>query len=217
MDLMTASEVKDYVVEVFKRTDKDTMLYQAITDTIIDMRSRYPFDEFNQEAYSTTLSTLGDYKLDLPTELGHFIGEVRIINGETPYDPLIKITKEQYDRLYPNQNNTNFRGIPKYFCIYGTQILLGPVPDSLDYQYEINYGEELFYEYSGSDTTAYVPFSNNFREVLRFGVLMRLYANLDNEQEGTKWLSLYEDGIRKMIKRDYKNTYASGNVAFNDL
>ena len=217
MDLMIASEFKDYVVKVLKRTDKDTDIYDATTDTVIDMRSRYPFDQFKQEAYSSTLTTLGDYKLDIPTELGHFIGQVRIINGDTEYQPLTKITKEQYDRLYPNQNTTTSRGIPRYFCFYGSQIHLAPVPDSLDYQYEVNYGEELFFEFTGTDVTNYVPFTDNFREVLRFGVLMRVYANLDNDQETIRWKALYEEGIDRMIKRDFKNTYASGFVAFNDL
>lgn len=217
MQLMTAEETRDYVVEVFKRTDKDTMIYQAITDTIIDMRIRYAFDEFKQEAYSAVLETLGDYRLDVPSEMGHFIGQVRVINGTDEYPPLIKITKEQFDRKFPNQENTTYRGVPKYFCLYGTQILLGPVPDSLSYQYEVNYSEELFYEFSQGDTTTYVPFTDNFREVLRFGILMRLFANLDNEAEAAKWDALYERGLDRMIKRDFKNTYAPGNVAYNDI
>lgn len=44
MDLMTGSELYDYIVRTFKRTDKETEIYEAITDTILDLQVRFGFD-----------------------------------------------------------------------------------------------------------------------------------------------------------------------------
>jgi hypothetical protein len=46
---------------------------------------------------------------------------------------------------------------------------------------------------------------------------MRLYDGLDNEKEAEKWERKYEQGIFRMIKRDYSNTHATGFIEFNDL
>lgn len=72
MDKMTGSDFHDYVVRTFKRTDKTTEVYDAITDTIVDMCERMDFEDTKVEAYTTAgITTLGDYKIDLPLTTYH--------------------------------------------------------------------------------------------------------------------------------------------------
>jgi len=40
MDKMSGTEFYDYVLRTFKRTDKSQEVYDAITDTIMDMAER---------------------------------------------------------------------------------------------------------------------------------------------------------------------------------
>ena len=44
---MTGLEMYNYVLQTFKRTDKSTAIYQAITDTIMDIKIRFLSEDFN--------------------------------------------------------------------------------------------------------------------------------------------------------------------------
>lgn len=215
MDSMTGAEFRTYVLSVFKRTDKDTELYEAITDTLIDMRIRFPFEEFACEAYTGGITTLGEYKLDIPTDLGLFVANVRIHDGDDSY-PLIRLNKAQFDRKFSNPNYADVdTDMPKYYCVYAKQILLGHVPDSVDYQYEVNYSEEPADEITASTTS--VPFTDIYREVLRMGVLYRLFVMLGNDEEATKWKLLYEEELTRLIDRDKRNTESVSKVQYTDV
>ena len=85
MDKMTGSEFHDYVLRTFKRTDKTAEIYDAITDTILDMCERAGFEDTKVEAYTTGgITTLGDYKIDLPSDVGRLIGDVRWSDQDNP-------------------------------------------------------------------------------------------------------------------------------------
>lgn len=66
MDKMTGAEFHDYVVRTFKRTDKSDEIYDAITDTVIDMCERMDFEDTKVEAYTAGgITAMGDYKLEI--------------------------------------------------------------------------------------------------------------------------------------------------------
>jgi hypothetical protein len=76
---MSGSDFRDYLVTSrgFKRDDKDSELYDAITDAIQIMRRRFGFDEAEVEAgASDTIDTLGQWQLDLESDLGLLLGIV---------------------------------------------------------------------------------------------------------------------------------------------
>lgn len=222
---MTGPEVLAYIKRVSKRTDKDTETYEAITDTILDMKLRFEHDRFKVEAYSTSLSTVADYKIDLPSDFGHLVGEVRCYENESNARELAKKTKAEFDRLYPNPNDTDVStGMPKHYCIFGEQILVGPPVDKTTYTAEFSYTTEEVEEID-ADTTA-VPFSDRYRECLKAGALWRLYEGLEEYENAAYWRLRYEGPspevviggeLGKIIASDRKNTDAPGFVAYNDI
>ena len=212
---MTGLEMLTYIVRIFKRTDKDTELYEALTDTILDMKLRFEHDRFKVEAYSTSISALGDYKIDIPSDFGHMIGEMRCCDG-TNSVTLKKVTKAEFDRMYPNPNATDVTtAMPKHYCLFGEQFLFGDVPDDITYSYEFSYTTEAV-EVIVAGTTS-VPFSDRYRECLKFGVLMRLFAGLDDDEKAMKWKAHYDAEVQKIENTDRRNTSASGAVQYNDL
>jgi len=204
---MTGSEVYNYILSTFKRTDKSTEVYQAITDTCRDVRLRYSFEDTKVIGISTPISALGEYKFLLPDDFGHLITDIRIIDADDSY-PLKKISKQEYDDLLPNPSSTTVsKSKPTKYCIYGGYVYLYGVPDDVSYQYEVDYASED--EVEVSSITDDVAFSNRYRELLKFGILYRLYRDLGFDNESTKWLSLYETEIQKIIRKDERNTQSN--------
>lgn len=204
MDKMTGAEFAAYVKREFKRTDKDTELFECVTETLINIRTRFPFDDFKTEAYTSDgIDSLGDYRLDLPSDFGHIIS-VRVLEDGNLHDPLIKLGKAQFDDMYPHPNDSDvITGVPTHFCVYNKQILLGNVPDDITYLYEISYSTEPAVEIDTN--TSEVDFTDRYREVLKAGTLERLYETLGDDNLAIKWKALYEEGIARMIEREMNN------------
>lgn len=202
---MTGAAFYAYLLREFKRTDKETEAYEAITDTVMDLRRRFKWEAFKVESYTSNgISSLGDYKIDLPTDFGHLMADVRLIDG-TSSAPLCKKSKAAFNELYPNQNDANAsRGIPQDYCIFGNQILIGPVPDSTGYLYELDYTKEEAAAIVAG--TSSVPFANLHREVLRNGVLMRLYRGMRQFQTAKLYEADYEKGVDDAVTLERRNT-----------
>lgn len=215
---MIGSDFLTYVKRKFKRTDKDTEIYQATTDIIADIRLRLKSDEYKEEAYIVGITSLGDYRISLPSDFGHLIGSVTVIDvtNDEPLGVLTKISKQRYDELYQDRLLVDpVDGIPKHFCIYAEQIYLGPVPDSVDYKYQLNYTTEDYTEVDAS--TALVPFSDKYRNILRAGVLAELHDGLENFEESAYWRQMYLDGVSKIEKSELDNTTAHDNMQYNGI
>lgn len=210
---MLGSDLYNYILKKFKRTDKSDEVYQAITDTIADMRIQFDAEDFKEEAYATGITTLGEYKMALPSDFGHIIGDITYVDTTSnDVRTLNKISKQAYDdkygdRLYSSYSDT-YSGTPLDFCIYGKQLFIGPVPDSVDYKYQMNYATEDYSEITAS--TADVPFSGKNRNLLRNGVLAELHDGLENYEESGYWRAMYTNGLSKLISND------NGNISDSD-
>lgn len=204
MDLMTGVDLYGYILRTFKRTDKETEVYEAITDTILDLQVRFGFDAQKVEAYTTAgITALGDYKLDLPDDFGAIIGDVRFSDGNASWT-LEKLSKLEFNNKFPDPDDDDaITGQPTHFCVFGGQILLGPVPDRTDYIYQLDYATVL--EEAITSAAASVPFSDIGRECLRYGSLGRLYDALDEDGLATKNYTLYEKEFQKLKTRDQRN------------
>lgn len=203
---MTGSDFYAYILRVFKRTDKETDVYEAITDTIMEIKARFISDDFKTIVSNLVISALGNYTIDLPTDFGHIIGDVIILeNGQGSY-PLHKRTKETFDRLYPHPADTTIvRSKPTDFCLFGGKIYLGPVPDSVaNYAYKLSYTTEA--ETAVTSATAAVPFTDRFRWIIRDMVLEKLYAGLGFDAEAQKFKVRGEEGLSLMVGNDVFNT-----------
>jgi hypothetical protein len=211
---MTGAEIKAYIIRKFKRTDKDTELYEALTDVIADIRIQIRAEDFKEEAYVAGISTLGEYKLALPSDFGHIIGDITIVDtaSNQQYGPIVKISKGEYDDKYGSRLLAAYSdmnsGVPQEYCIYAGQIFLGPVPDKTTYNYYINYTTEDYTEVDAS--TDPVPFSERYRNVLRAGVLAELQDGLQNYEEAGYWRALYVNGVSKIKSNDDDNIESVG-------
>lgn len=215
---MTGEQFRDYVVRTFKRTDKDTEIYEAITDTIRDMRKRYPFGEMEVEAASTdTITALGDYKLDVEDDFGLRIGNVVVQQGYTNSWELTRLTKEEFNRKYPNPTATDVAKAPPIdYCVFGGEMQFGPVPDLTAYVYHVTYSKEDLVAVVESTTS--VPFAGRQRETLKYGTLSRLYMMLDAVDRAAVWGQLYESALVVDQTVEERNKGASGNpiVSYTD-
>lgn len=216
MPVMTGQQVRDYIVDSgFKRTDKDRELYAALTDVVRGLALAFPWQETETDVTTTdTITTLGDYRLDIDPAFGLLISDVVLVNGNVGV-PLEKITKDEFDRRYSKPNDPYYRGYPKDYCIFGNQILIGPQPDKTSYSYKMSYSSDSTTAEITSSTSS-VPFSLRYRELLKHGVLAELYAGLGEDGEAAKHTSLFEDKKYRAIQREVKNAGASECVAYQD-
>ena len=218
---MLGSDFYAYVLRKFKREDKETEFYEACTDVIADMRLQYLSEDYKEEAYITGINTLGDYRIALPSDVGHVMGEIEILDTEnnTTYTPLRRISKTDYDRKYTDRLSDNFANmnssVPREFCIYANQLYLGPVPDKTSYSYNINYTTEDFTEIT--PTTVDVPYSGKYRNVLRSGVLAELYNGMEEFEEGEFWQNKFLEGLGKIATNDTDNVADTASVSFSDI
>jgi hypothetical protein len=203
---MTGSEWRDYVLRCgFRRTDKDSELYEATTDTIQEMRRRFMFDEAEVDSTTTdTISVSGDFKIDLESDMGLLLG-VTLQDGVNA-SRLTQKSKSEFDELYPDINVTADRGYPTHFCVYAGSIYIGPIPDSVTYTYRLNYSRRAG---TITSSTAGVPFTNLYREILADGVLSRLYKGLEEYDKANYHRGAYEEGMVYAIRRERNNAGVS--------
>jgi len=212
-----------YVLRKFIRTDKSTEVYEATTDTVANMLIKFKSDDFKEEAYITGISAVGDYQIALPSDFGHLIGNVSVIDtsNDNAYCEMNKISKQTYDekyadRLLDSTGNMNL-SVPRDFCIYAGQLYIGPVPDKTDYKFQINYTTEQTAEVA-SDTVA-VPFTTRYshRVVLRNGVLFELHDGLENFEEAAYYKSLFLNGLNDIVEMENDNRSDNERVVYQGV
>lgn len=193
---MSGDDWYQYVLRALKRTDKETEVFDATKDTITDMRDRLIFPENETDGdIVDTISVLGEYRMDLPGDFGHFLSAVVLIDGDFGFT-LWKISKDEFDRKYTGfGTGASSRGRPKEFTVYGGKILVGPVPDKTSYTYKQAYSSDDRASYTADSVS--IPFTDKYREMMRWGVLQRLFADiLKNDDQAAKFGTLYESKLR---------------------
>jgi len=207
-----------YVKRILKRTDKDTEIYEAMTDVISDIRLQIKTEDYKEEAYSAGISSLGDYRIALPSDFGHIMGEITLVDNSSGHTrTLKKISKQTYDELYGDRLHTDSSDVndamPIHFCIYGNQVFFGPVPDSTSYRYYMNYSTENSADITSA--TDPVPFSAKYRSMLRSGVLAEIYTGLEAFEEANYWKQLYVDGLLKLKTNEDNNIADNQGVVYH--
>lgn len=200
---MSGSDFYDYVLRLgWKRTDKSTEVYEAITDAVQEMRRRFMFDEAETETTTTdTIASVGDFKLDVESDFGLLLGVV--FEDGTTANPLIQITKKQFDQFYPDINVDNDYGYPKHFCVYQGKIYVGPKPQSTSYSYRISYSKRAG---TITSSTGGVPFTNLYRDVLADNVLSRLYFGSQKFDLSSQHKQRFEEQMVFSTRRERMNT-----------
>lgn len=207
MNKMSGSELHDYIVRTFKRTDKTAEVYDAITDTVMDMCEEFGFEENKVEAYTAVgISALGDYKIDLPDDFGHLLGDVRWTDQDDS-GTLNKLSKQQFNEKFPEQDcDDPDDGEPTDYCIFRKQLLIGPVPDRTTYEYQIDYAK--FLADPVTSVSSDVMFTDNARECVKFGALARLYEVMEEWDNADRYSQKYDLELAEFVAREKKNTRA---------
>lgn len=198
---LTGPDWLAYVKRTFKRTDKDTEIYEATTDAIIVMRRRFGFDEAQVEMNTTdTISVAGDYKLNLESDFGLLQGVV--LQDSSIAFPLVQLTKAEFDYIYPDAPINIYQGYPKHFCIYAGQILIGPIPDRQTYVYRLAYSKRAG---SVTSSTTGVPFTNLYRDILKNATLWKLNETLEKFDTATYYKGEFALGYEEAVSAERKN------------
>ena len=201
---MTRLQFLAYIQQTLKRTDKDTEIYQALNDTIADIASRGKFMDYSFQSYTQTVVGQVDYSL--PTTLLQLQDPVRLLEGNASGDTgwnLVKVDKETFDEYEPTPYRTDpVCGRSIYYCIYANQILLTPIPD-LVYLLEINWGIVPAKLQQDIDASA---FSSIWDEIVKFGVIFRMWEVLGMYQDAQYWQARYEAGVARMLSNNKDKT-----------
>lgn len=218
---MTGANFYTYVIDTFKRTDKSTQVYQAMTDVVMDMRLRFQSESYKTISTALTISSLGGYSVALPTDFGHLIGDVicKETTQDIDYDPLNKISIQEFNDKYSARFNTAYgnklAGIPTDFCVFGGNLLVGPPVDRTTYEFRLAYTQESATDITSVTTS--VPFTDKYRKCVRYGVLQLLYEGMELYEESDKWRERYEIDLQKIIENDKQNVRDNGFIAYSGI
>lgn len=226
---MNVTNFQTYVKLDFKRTDKDTEILQAYNDSLIAVAVTLPMGAYKYQSYIPLVARQEDYPL--PSTIMHLIHPIRYLEGSAQANsgwPLNHITKEVYDKRYPNPNRTtpDDLGTPSDYTIYSGSILIGPMVSATEVTagalLEINW-TVVPTDLSGSTDLPTLP--DYWREVLKQMTLHRVYRGIELFQEADWWKSQYEDaegnpvGLYRRLLEIEENKEQSGisNVRPNNL
>jgi len=212
---LTGSQMLAYIVAAgFKRDDMNDEVYSSLTDTIMEMEQAFRFDEREKETTTTdTVTVLGDYKISLESDFGNLVNVV-LIDGDTT-EPLNRISKAAYDLLYSTPASDIDTGYPEHFAVFAGQLYIGPPPDSISYQYRLAYSQRLTSTVDAS--TNPVPFSAQYRELLKDGAMRRLFQNLKQFDMADRFDQYFARGMERAMTRERRNRGGVGFVAYRDI
>lgn len=212
---LTGSLMKAYIVRSgWRRTDMDTELYDCMTDTVLEMEQTFRFDQREKESTTTdTISAVGDYKINLESDFGHLVG-VTLMDTDTTI-PLRKISRQAYECLYQTPTGNTNTGYPEKFAIFANQIYIGPPPDRTSYQFRLIYSQRLTSTIDAN--TSPVPFSAQYREVLKDGTLRRLFKNVKQWDLADRFGNDYAIGLERAMALERRNREGSDVVKYFDL
>lgn len=211
---MTGAEFYAYLLRGgFVRPDQEQAVYDHLTDTILEIEQLYEFDEREEESTLTdTITVLGDYKMNVEADMGLLLG-VTLIDGNFSR-ALNKRSKRWFDEKYPNPAADVAEGRPKDFCLFAGQLYVGPRPDSVSYQYRMDFSRRLT---TSIDSTTSIPYSAQYREVLKDGTLWRLFENFKNFEEANRFLPKYQGGLQRIINKERRNKTGFGCVEYHGV
>lgn len=212
---LTGLQMHDYIVHGgLNRDDRDTQVYEAVTDTILELDQIMTFGEREVETVSTdVISIAGDYKINLEVDHGSLIS-VRLKDGTSFGRRLTIVSKTLFDLMFPNPGSNSNIGYPKFFCIFGGQVLVGPVPNRQTYNYTFSYSKRLVAPITAA--TDAVPYSAQYREVLKDGSLWRVWGGLKNTEQEDRYSARFIAGKERIKKYERDNKRGPLCVLYND-
>lgn len=205
-----------YILRTFKRTDKTEEVFDATNAAVAEIRRKFRTARDEKEtAMTDTIDTLGEYKLDVESDFGMAVSDV-FVRGSNNGFYLTPISKSRYDDLYGKWGTgSSQRGLPRDYCLFGGQVLLGPIPDSIDYVYVQSYGRARLTP-ADEDSSAIPYTTDDYKEIMGYGVLWRLYKLVENDDQAGAYKALWDDGLDQIKTLERRNRRVTTIVAYTD-
>ena len=126
--MSTRAELRTRVVAITKRTDKTTVINEALDMGLAD--AAWPHDWREMKSIETLSASAGDTSISLPTGT-HHVSEARFING-TQSHKLIILPRTRFLRMFPNVADAQ-ETKPQYVYVDNdTMFFNGPLSDDFD-------------------------------------------------------------------------------------
>lgn len=190
----TRTQFITYVTQDFKRDDKDTEIVQAYNDTIQHLSNLEGIVGLKFQSWIPTVVEQEDYPL--PSTRCHVFHPIRWIKSATSSVgyPMNKLSKEEFSKKYPNPNATDVSALtksrPEDYTVFSNSILVGPLPDLATYILELDWAKLRTSQDAASDVQ---ELGEEWEEVIKFGVLARLYEGIGLTGEADRYWLLYKD------------------------
>ena len=186
MALDTYSNLKTTIANYLNRSDLTAYLADFISLTEARLNRELRVREMvNIDTSITTVS--GTQSYSLPTG---FIEATSIIYQSDPYRTLRFISNSDF---YNKYNTSQTSGLPTYFSIVGTNILLGVAPDSAK-TLQINYYKKII---SLSDSNTTNDILTNYPDLYLYGALAESAPFLMQDERLSTWATLYKEALDK--------------------
>jgi len=211
---MDGAAFYDYVLETFKRTDKETEVYNSINDVIDTLIQSYPFEDYKFASKQLQIAAIGDYTISLPTDFLSINGDITMKDNDLT-KPLNNISREVFQEKHTDIYSTDPKtSYPNDFNIYGNLIYLGPVPDSASYVYFLDYSIK---KTTVTSVTGTVPFTNLNRKMMKHLVLASLYNDLEEFDLADKHAALGAAQYQILTDREQKNVHPFVQQQYRDM
>jgi hypothetical protein len=154
--------------------------------------------------------------MDLETNHGMFVSDVFIRDSGNGYY-LKPISKSAFDYKYSKWGTgASGRGRPRHYTVYGGQVLVGPIPDSINYTYVFSYTKENYGVVTGATTS--IPFTKlDYREIMKHGVLFRIYGLVENDDQAGKYKAFWDQGLSEIETKERRNRREVIATCYRDL
>jgi len=212
---MNFSTMQDRVASYLDRTDLTTYIRNWINDTRVDIALKYNFKYLYTEASASTVA--GTKRYALPSDyLGHLViwcANKKLMKLDSrEADELTKTDSAQvaYPRILTTEggstiDSTSTTGPPDYYIERGMEFELYPTPHST-YTMTISYYQQPL-TWTSAQGTAYDYMSTFHYEAIMWGACLRGAMYLDDDENTSKFGTLYERSIMEMIKREKDTTH----------
>ena len=208
---MTGAELLAYIKRTFKRTDKDTELYEAITDTITAIKNKKPTEDFR--AYSDISVSANDWRFAYESDFEYVTKFVLLDGDDSRTLKRISFSKIMDLEQYPDRSGVD-TDKPSHVAVEGKYIyIFRPSDDSYTLRVWHTTATDDYAVAAGTDP---VPFSARYREMLKAGALYRIYRDLTLDNEAAKWEVIFQGLYEDFQDLEYDNTNDEQRVVFND-
>lgn len=195
---MTRAELRALVIEATRRSDKASLINDAINFALADISSQHLWSDLLVEATATL--TEGSTSVSLAADVAR-VTEVRILDESgTPSWPLQVRPKSWVVRKFPNPS-AGSQGRPNFGYLEGTTLSTVPVPDV---DYTVRYSYYRIHPNLTSDGSSTLVRGID-PAVIAYATHW-VFQSIEKYEEARRWLEIYAMKLTIAKKVDKDNS-----------